>query len=353
MMMKAVRDFGLLFCGESEGFPKSIENRPFFLNPLSVSGTMMEDEEGGDNMPGQDWIQKLEAMAGSRFRTAEPMKLHTSFRIGGPADYWFSPASADEILYARELADSAGVPVTILGNGTNLLVSDLGIEGLVIQIGEPFSCIEVHGIRLKACAGAALSKVCQTAQAAGLTGLEFAYGIPGNVGGAVTMNAGAYGGEVGQKIVSVKILDPSGGFLTVPGSDMGFAYRHSCVSDRNWIVLEASFELEADDPRKIRIEMDDIFGRRRDKQPLNYPSAGSVFKRPDGYFAGKLIEDAGLKGARIGDAQVSEKHAGFIVNLGNATSADVESLIGRIRETVLESFGVELEPELRRIGRNA
>jgi len=299
------------------------------------------------------WIREWTARAGERFREGEPMRLHTSFKIGGPADFWLSPASAEEIASARREAQALGLPVMVLGNGSNLLVSDLGIEGLVIQIGEDFAGITVEGDTIIAQSGARLSRVCLAAQAAGLSGLEFAYGIPGNVGGAVTMDAGAYGGEVGQRITRIRVLNGEGEILTVPAENMRFAYRHSRVMEEDWIVLDAAFRLEAGDPAAIRETMEDISARRRDKQPLNFPSAGSVFKRPEGYFAGKLIEDAGLKGASVGDAQVSEKHAGFIVNKGHATCRDVEALIEQIQKTVRERFGVELEPELRRIGRNA
>lgn len=301
----------------------------------------------------KQWTQAWTARAGERFRVGEPMRLHTSFKIGGPADFWLSPASAEEILSARKEAQALGLPVTVLGNGSNLLVSDLGIEGLVIQIGEDFADITVENDTIVARSGARLSRVCLAAQAAGLSGLEFAYGIPGNVGGAVTMNAGAYGGEVGQRTTSVRVLTAKGEILTVPADAMRFAYRHSRVMEEDWIVLDAAFRLESGDPAAIRETMEEISAKRRDKQPLNFPSAGSVFKRPEGYFAGKLIEDAGLKGASVGDAQVSEKHAGFIVNRGQATCREVETLIRQIQTTVQDRFGVELEPELRRIGRNA
>jgi len=296
-------------------------------------------------------IPFLRDMAGDRVRVQEPMKEHTSFRIGGPADVWFSPKTEEEIRLAYAKARELKVPVTVLGNGSNLVVSDLGIEGLVLQIGEDFSCVQVRENRIAAQSGAKLVAVCRKAQQAGLSGLEFAYGIPACVGGAVTMDAGAYGGEMAQVTACVRLMNGKGEFLTLTGEEMHFAYRHSRVMEEELIILGAEFALTQDDPAAILSRMEDYNSRRREKQPLNYPSAGSVFKRPEGHFAGKLIEDAGLKGARVGDAQVSEKHAGFIVNLGHATAQDVMTLMDEVRRKVHDASGVMLEPELRLIGR--
>lgn len=298
----------------------------------------------------EKFLDALMSFAGpERVKLDQPMDRYTTFRIGGPADVMFFPETPQEILVAQALATESGVPVTVIGCGSNLLVSDAGIRGLVIALGKPFSRIEVRGNAIFAQAGARLSAVANAALAHGLTGLEFASGIPGSVGGGAYMNAGAYGGQLSDVLTEVELLR-DGMAVRVPASEMDFGYRHSAAMESGALITGATFALQPGDPAEIRARMDDLNGRRRDKQPLEYPSAGSTFKRPEGYFAGALIEQAGLKGCRIGGAMVSEKHAGFIVNAGNATAQDVFELIMRVQHTVLDRSGVWLEPEVRLIG---
>lgn len=295
-------------------------------------------------------LNALTSFAGEdRVRQDQPMDRYTSFRIGGPADVVFQPETAQEIIMAQALAAEDDVPVTVVGCGSNLLVSDDGIRGLVILLGKPFSQIEVQGNVIHAQAGARMSALANAALANGLTGLEFASGIPGSVGGGVYMNAGAYGGQLSDVIVEVEMIR-DGMVVRVPAEEMDFGYRHSAAMDEGGLIVGATFVLQSGDPAEIRAKMDDLNGRRRDKQPLEYPSAGSVFKRPEGYFAGALIEQAGLKGCRIGGAEVSEKHAGFIVNRGGATAQDVCDLVAHVQKTVQEQFGVWLETEIRFLG---
>lgn len=298
----------------------------------------------------EKFLDALMSFAGpERVKLDQPMDRYTTFRIGGPADVMFFPETPQEILVAQALATESGVPVTVIGCGSNLLVSDAGIRGLVIALGKPFSRIEVRGNAIFAQAGARLSAVANAALAHGLTGLEFASGIPGSVGGGAYMNAGAYGGQLSDVLTEVELLR-DGMAVRVPASEMDFGYRHSAAMESGALITGATFALQPGAPEEIRARMDDLNGRRRDKQPLEYPSAGSTFKRPEGYFAGALIEQAGLKGCRIGGAMVSEKHAGFIVNAGNATAQDVFELIMRVQHTVLDRSGVWLEPEVRLIG---
>ena len=298
----------------------------------------------------EKFLDALMSFAGpERVKLDQPMDRYTTFRIGGPADVMFFPETPQEILVAQALATESGVPVTVIGCGSNLLVSDAGIRGLVIALGKPFSRIEVRGNAIFAQAGARLSAVANAALAHGLTGLEFASGIPGSVGGGAYMNAGAYGGQLSDVLTEVELLR-DGMAVRVPASEMDFGYRHSAAMESGALITGATFALQPGDPEEIRARIDDLNGRRRDKQPLEYPSAGSTFKRPEGYFAGALIEQAGLKGCRIGGAMVSEKHAGFIVNAGNATAQDVFELIMRVQHTVLDRSGVWLEPEVRLIG---
>ena len=298
----------------------------------------------------EKFLDALMSFAGpDRVKLDQPMERYTTFRIGGPADVMFFPETPQEILVAQALATESGVPVTVIGCGSNLLVSDAGIRGLVIALGKPFSRIEVRGNAIFAQAGARLSAVANAALAHGLTGLEFASGIPGSVGGGAYMNAGAYGGQLSDVLTEVELLR-DGMAVRVPASEMDFGYRYSAAMESGALITGATFALQPGDPEEIRARMDDLNGRRRDKQPLEYPSAGSTFKRPEGYFAGALIEQAGLKGCRIGGAMVSEKHAGFIVNAGNATAQDVFELIMRVQHTVLDRSGVWLEPEVRLIG---
>lgn len=280
----------------------------------------------------------------------EPMSRHTTFRIGGPARYFVEltpDARVGEILAAlRELE----MPVTVLGRGSNLLVSDKGIPGVVLcTLGR--SRVEVDGTRVHAQAGATLAQIAAAALAHGLTGFEFAAGIPGSLGGAVFMNAGAYDGSMADAVTCSDYAQPDGTERTITGEEHEFGYRESVYKRRpERLILSADLTLRRGDPNAIRARMDDLAARRRDKQPLEYASAGSTFKRPEGYFAGKLIEDCGLKGFRIGDAQVSEKHAGFLINRGHATADDMRRLIETVQSRVLAAFGVDLQCEVRLLG---
>ena len=281
----------------------------------------------------------------------EPMKQHTSFRVGGPAEVLFLPQSEEELVLALKLAKEASVPCTVIGNGSNLLVKDGGLRGLTIKLGEPFSGIKVEGDLITAQAGESLARLSRAALDAGLTGLEFASGIPGSVGGGMAMDAGAYGGELKDVCVRARLLDPETFEIAdVPVADLCMGYRSTRMLKTGELVLEASFRLQKGEYYAIRDKMDDLNQRRRDKQPLNYPSAGSTFKRPEGHFAGQLIEQAGLKGTRVGGAQVSEKHAGFIINAGGATAKDILDLIELVTRRVFEQSGVRLEPEVRILG---
>ena len=281
----------------------------------------------------------------------EPMARHTTMRVGGPAEILFSPASEGELLFAVREAKRAGAPFRIIGNGSNLLVLDGGLPGLTIRLGEAFSKISVDGNQIRAQAGALLSRVAAAARDASLTGLEFASGIPGSAGGGMAMNAGAYGGQLSDVFEGCRALDPETGIISALGpAEMALGYRESAALSRGLIVTEAAFRLTAGEKTAIQAKMDDLSARRREKQPLNLPSAGSTFKRPEGYFAGALIEQAGLKGLRVGGACVSEKHAGFVVNDRNATARDVLDLIRLVQARVLEHSGVRLETEVRILG---
>ena len=281
----------------------------------------------------------------------EPMARHTTMRVGGPAEILFSPAGEGDLLFAVREAKRAGAPFRIIGNGSNLLVLDGGLPGLTIRLGEAFSKISVDGNQIRAQAGALLSRVAAAARDASLTGLEFASGIPGSAGGGMAMNAGAYGGQLSDVFEGCRALDPETGIISALGpAEMALGYRESAALSRGLIVTEAAFRLTAGDRSAIQAKMDDLSARRREKQPLNLPSAGSTFKRPEGYFAGALIEQAGLKGLRVGGACVSEKHAGFVVNDRNATARDVLDLIRLVQARVLEHSGVRLETEVRILG---
>jgi len=279
----------------------------------------------------------------------EPMSRHTSFKIGGNAQVLAQPTTTEELSSIWQTCRKHHIPLTILGDGTNVLVSDDGIDGVVVLTNK-MTDIKIHPSgRITAAAGVRLAKLAEEACKAGLTGLAFASGIPGTVGGAIYMNAGAYGHDISDFCESVTIQTEAG-IVTESAKNMGFGYRKSNVQLADALVLEATFKLEPGDPETIRSEMKDLNNRRRISQPLDYPSAGSTFKRPQGYFAGRLIEDSGLKGYSIGGAQVSPKHAGFIINTGHATAVDVKDLIEHVRQTVHENFGVWLEPEVRIIG---
>ncbi len=279
----------------------------------------------------------------------EPMSRHTTFRVGGPADLMYFPSSSEQLVSALRLAKEEGVPAMVMGNGSNMIVRDGGIRGLVIVLGERFAQVSVDGEILTAQAGASMAKVSSAAQAAALAGLEFASGIPGSLGGGCAMNAGAYGGQLSDVLVDAQVY-LNGEIRTMTKDDLQMGYRTTLPLREGGVVLSARFKLMPDDGEAIMERMRDLNARRRDKQPLNFPSAGSTFKRPEGYFAGALIEQAGLKGRTVGGAQVSEKHAGFIVNVGGATAADITDLIKVVQDEVLRAFGVQLETEVRIIG---
>ena len=279
----------------------------------------------------------------------EPMSRHSTFRIGGPADYFVCP-DREQIAEVLAVAKKCGMAITVIGNGSNLLVGDKGIRGLVVEIGSAMNQITVDKEHITAGAGALLSQVAAKAAAAELGGMEFAAGIPGSVGGAVTMNAGAYGGEMKDILRTVTVLTPEGELKTLDVSEMDLSYRHSCVPEQQYIVLEAEIELGYKPEEEIRAQMEELRNKRIEKQPLEYPSAGSTFKRPEGYFAGKLIMDAGLRGYRVGDAQVSEKHCGFVINRKNASAQEVRQLMQDVQDKVKAQFGVMLEPEVKMLG---
>ena len=277
-------------------------------------------------------------------RLQEPMAGHTTFRIGGPADCFLQLEDEEQLRKVRRYLDLAGVPFFVLGNGSNLLVDDAGYRGVILQIGTKMSDISVQGCHIIAKAGATLRQVAAAALEHGLTGFEFAAGIPGTVGGGVVMNAGAYGGEMSQVVTQVRVVSREGEVMELDNSTMEFI-RHG-----SFTVTEVTFCLELGDREAIRARMEDLAARRREKQPLEYPSAGSTFKRPEGHFAGQLIMEAGFAGYQIGGARVSEKHCGFLINAGNATARDVRALIGEIQERVKERFRVELETEVVFLG---
>ena len=278
-----------------------------------------------------------------------PMSEHTTLKLGGPADYLVFPRSAEEINALFAEAGAYNLPVTVIGHGSNLLVLDGGIRGLVICIGKNMRTITREGNMITAQAGAMLGSVAVEAAEAGLSGLEFASGIPGTVGGGVTMNAGAYNGEMSQVVKTVKALSPGGKEIVLSREEMDFSYRHSAVTEKNLIVTETTFELQPGDPATIRAKMSELNARRAEKQPLDVPSAGSTFKRPEGFFFFLLIDQCGLKGYSIGGARVSMKHAGFLVNTGNS-SKDFYDLMQKVQQIVEERVGVKLEPEIRILG---
>lgn len=285
------------------------------------------------------------------YRLHEPMRAHTTFKIGGEADVCLTVCSVDELIGVLARCRALGIPAMVIGRGSNLLVSDEGIEGAVIELGGAFRKLWVDGDTVTCGAGVSLSKLCTVACEHGLCGLEFAYGIPGSVGGAVYMNAGAYGGEIRDVCADVTALSESGAICVVDRADCAFGYRTSVFKTSGDIILFSKFKLHSDDSAAIRSRMDNYMDRRRSKQPLEYPSAGSVFKRPVGAFAGTLIESCGLKGTSVGGAQVSIKHAGFIINTGGATCDDVMRLVALIQERVKRETGYDLQREIIRIGR--
>ncbi len=281
---------------------------------------------------------------------AEPMSKHTSFKIGGPARIFVRVPSSEALRACLRYLGQTGQEYFILGKGSNLLVGDRGYNGVILQMTDELCDIQVDGQRIIAGAGASLPLVTQEAAKAGLSGLEFAAGIPGSLGGAIVMNAGAYDGEMKQVVENVTVYDRMGEEMNLDNATMEFGYRTSIIKDRPFAVSRVTMKLTPSDPRKIRDQMEEYNRRRREKQPLEYPSAGSTFKRPEGHFAGKLIMDAGLRGLRVGDAQVSEKHCGFIVNIGNASAEDVKELMEEVQERVRKQLGVRLEPEVICLG---
>lgn len=285
-----------------------------------------------------------------RVFTEEAMSQHTTFKIGGPADYFLMPDKGEDVGRVIKICKEKEIPYFILGNGSNLLVGDGGYRGAVIQIYRNMSSVTVEGNEITAQAGALLSAVAAAAKNASLTGFEFAGGIPGTIGGAVVMNAGAYGGEMKDVLTEVTVMNAEGDIFTLPTEELELGYRTSIIKTAGYIVLEAKIRLKEGDPEVIRETMKDLTIRRTTKQPLEYPSAGSTFKRPEGYFAGKLIMDSGLRGYQVGGAQVSEKHCGFVINTGNATAKDVTTLMSDVQRIVMEKFGVKLEPEVKFLG---
>ena len=280
-------------------------------------------------------------------REWEPMARHTTFRIGGPVRLMALPKTVGEAKKALQAAGEREIVPFFLGNGSNLLVADEGYDGFVLKLTGEMDQIQEINCHLVAGSAVLLSRLAVAALGRGLTGLEFAHGIPGSLGGAVTMNAGAYEGEMAQVISSVTCLTRTGEVETVPAADCGFSYRRSAFSGGTRLILRAEFSLSQGDPEEIRAKMEDLARRRKEKQPLEYPSAGSMFKRPVGHFAAALIDQCGLKGLTVGGAQVSEKHAGFVINRGGATCADVLALVEQVKERVLQQTGVELEMEVR------
>ena len=292
----------------------------------------------------------IEIFGNNRVLFDEPMSQHTTFRIGGPADVFVMPENYEQIREVLRLCKEEKLPFFVLGNGSNLLVSDSGYRGVIIQMDRNMEEIRLDGEEIHACAGALLSSVAVAARNASLTGFEFAGGIPGTIGGAAVMNAGAYGGELKDVLKEVTVMTREGEILTIPADKLEMGYRTSIIKTSGYLVLEAVISLKKGDEEKIRAVMKELSERRTEKQPLDYPSAGSTFKRPEGYFAGKLIMDSGLRGYRAGGAQVSEKHCGFVINAGGATAEDVRSLMDHVIRVVREKYGVTLEPEVKFLG---
>ena len=280
----------------------------------------------------------------------EPMKKHVSFRVGGPADILVRPINEEQLREILLYIKNEEIPYLIIGNGSNLLVRDGGIRGVVVELSDNFSDFKIDGNKIEIKAGALLSRIGNAALRAELKGFEFASGIPGTFGGALAMNAGAYGGEIKDIVKTVKVMDKDGNILELSNEEMHFGYRRSTIVEKGYVALSAVVELEKGNYDDIKATMDDLRDRRTSKQPLNFASAGSTFKRPEGYFAGKLIQDSGLKGLSIGDAQVSEKHSGFVINRGNATAKELLDLMFAVKSTVNAKFGVMLEEEVKIVG---
>ena len=297
----------------------------------------------------QNIYDKLkQILSSAQVKADEPMKNHITFRVGGPADVYVLPKTKEELLQVITCCKAENVPYYI--NGSNLLVGDKGYRGVVIQIFKEMNEITCEGNVICAQAGALLSQVAAKALEQSLTGFEFAAGIPGTLGGACVMNAGAYGGEMKDVLKEVTVLTDEGEFLTIPKEELELGYRTSVIAKKGYIVIEAVLELKSGNADEIRAYMNELKEKRITKQPLEYPSAGSTFKRPEGYFAGKLIEDAGLRGYQEGGAQVSEKHCGFVINRDHATASDIAGLCGTVQKRVYEQFGVKLETEVKMLG---
>jgi len=292
----------------------------------------------------------VSAFPASRIFTKEPMSRHTTFKIGGPADWMALPATAEETAVVINVALRNSTPLTVIGNGSNLLVRDKGIRGVVMKIGEPLSLLRCEGETVIAGAGALLADVSKFAAKSGLAGLEFAVGIPGSIGGAVFMNAGAYDGEMAGVVSQVTAVCMDGAIHIYNAADIQFGYRKSVFQENRCVICEVQLKLRQGNPAEITAAMEEMTRRRESKQPLEWPSAGSTFRRPEGFFAGTLVEQAGCKGLRCGNAKVSEKHAGFIINAGQASAADVQELIRRVQEKVKQHSGVELWPEVIVLG---
>ena len=281
----------------------------------------------------------------------ELMSRHTTFKVGGPARYYLIPENTGEVRAAIDFADERELPYMVVGRGSNLLFSDREYHGVIIEIGESFSDMSIHlNNTVVVKSGMTLTNMASRLARMGLAGFEFAGGIPGTVGGAIVMNAGAYGGEIKDTLVEVTVMNEKGELVKLDADELELSYRHSILQEKNWIVLSGTFTFESGSQDEIRAQIQEYNKRRREKQPLEYASAGSTFKRPEGYFAGKLIEDAGLKGYHIGGARVSDKHAGFVINTGDATASEIHSLIEHVKRKVLEKSGVMLEPEVKMIG---
>ncbi len=331
---------------ETKTIMKQTEAAPARLVAPATYQERVRERVRAWGLPGQD---------AGRLRFDVSMASLTSFRVGGPADVVYFPAAAEEIADVIRRCRLAAIPVTLLGNGTNVVVADAGIRGLVVVFGEPYARMEIEArpdgsYVVAAGAGALLSGVANRCAAAGLTGLEFAAGIPGSVGGAVFMNAGAYGGAMADVVLESRVLDASLRLTTVAGADHGFGYRYNALTAGGAIILETRLLLQKGDPTAIRARIAELNERRRCTQPLEWPSAGSVFKRPNGYYAGKLIAESELCGLHEGGAQVSEKHAGFIINTGGARASDIRALVDRVTDRVLARTGVRLETEIRFVG---
>ena len=315
---------------------------------------LSRQENKGKRMTEKNILEELHRVISlGRVLDMEPMSRHTTFRVGGAAEYFVEPANLEEVRGVLQLSQAYGLPVFVLGNGSNLLVRDGGIRGIVLHLGKLFQKIWVQGTEVTAQAGALLSTVAATALNNSLTGLEFAAGIPGSMGGALRMNAGAYGGEMKQVVTSADCLTRQGDLVTLSVEELQLGYRHSLLTESDLLVVSVSMKLAKGNRQQIQETMQDLAARRLGKQPLEFPSAGSTFKRPEGYFAGKLIMDAGLAGKRVGDAVVSPKHCGFVVNAGGAKAREIEELVAEVQREVWQQFQVRLEPEIIMVGEEA